>query len=276
MGAWGVGLFQSDEACDIREDYKGKLIVGKSDEQAENEIIQEYFGPGDPELWVPLAITQWKVGRLSDLVKRRALDAIQSELSAQDSLWDGKALLRRKEVLLQAEKTLESDMPLRKKVRWPSWAWRCPWKCGNVIQCKCDFFDDAGSPISRYVLFRIVGFSTPPPDIITTDVIALRLYDYISQTPPIEHVEELSRSPLQFRDFLMLDRKTHHQTYYESFFTKYIKEHAIRVVSEYPLDSSVIEDVYIDSQTSGGGKFEPVIRATFNDEVNNGMPVQKG
>ena len=74
----------------------------------------------------------------------------------------------------------------------------------------------------------------------------------------------------------MLDRKTHHQTYYESFFTKYIKEHAIRVVSEYPLDSSVIEDVYIDSQTSGGGKFEPVIRATFNDEVNNGMPVQKG
>ncbi|MBD9200062.1 MAG: hypothetical protein EGQ09_24035 [Clostridiales bacterium] len=272
----GVGLFQSDEACDIREDYKGKLIVGKSDEQAENEIIQEYFGSGDSELWIPLAITQWKVGRLSDQVKRRALDAIQSELSAQDSLWDGKALLRRKEVLLQAEKTLDSDMPLRKKVRWPSWAWRCPWKCGNVIQCKCDFFDDTGSNISRYVLFRIVGISTPPPDTVAIDVVALRLYDYISQTPPVENVEEWGKKSLQLKDFLLLDGKTHFQICYESFFTKYIKEHDMRVVSEHPIDSSVIEDVYVDSKYGSGGKFEAIIRATFNNEVNNGTPVQKG
>ena len=136
-----------------------------------------------------------------------------------------------------------------------------------MIQCKCDFFDDTGSIISRYVLFRIVGISTPPPDTVAIDVVALRLYDYISQTPPIENVEEWGKKSLQLKDFLLLDGKTHFQICYESFFTKYIKEHDIRVVSEHPLDSSVIEDVYIDSQTSGGGKFELVMRTTFNEEA---------
>ena len=43
MGAWGTGLYQDDDTCDIKEDYLNFLRVGMTDEKAMEELI-EYNG----------------------------------------------------------------------------------------------------------------------------------------------------------------------------------------------------------------------------------------
>ena len=72
MGAWGEKIFDSDDACDIRDDFREAIILGKSDEEAEEKIVREYQEglEGQSEtFWLPLAITEWKAGRLSKRVK---------------------------------------------------------------------------------------------------------------------------------------------------------------------------------------------------------------
>lgn len=38
MGCWGGGIFQNDVADDVRTDYRNKLRLGKSDEEALKEL----------------------------------------------------------------------------------------------------------------------------------------------------------------------------------------------------------------------------------------------
>lgn len=44
MGAWGTAIFSDDVACDIRDDYKELIGEGLSNEDATNQLIENYSG----------------------------------------------------------------------------------------------------------------------------------------------------------------------------------------------------------------------------------------
>lgn len=76
MGAWGSSLYESDTACDIRDDYVDKLKRGKSNEEITSKLIIEYVeGESDVEeialFWFALANIQWDYGRLLPMVKEK-------------------------------------------------------------------------------------------------------------------------------------------------------------------------------------------------------------
>ena len=69
MGAWGTGLYSSDLALDIKDDYIDRLKRGESNEEITQSLINEYQeiinDPEDAlEFWFALADIQWKYGRL--------------------------------------------------------------------------------------------------------------------------------------------------------------------------------------------------------------------
>lgn len=186
MGAWGTAIFSNDDACDVRDEYREMIVMAVPDEVAEQRIIelnQERikFCPND--FWLPLAMTQWKVGRLSELVQGNALASIQRELEELDSIWEPKQIKKRREALLRAKDQLCSPMPPRKKLQMPSWACRCPWEAGNVIQYRHTKPDEN---FGAYVLLQIIGVSKTPPHKIPLDCIGISPYAWYSKSVPSE------------------------------------------------------------------------------------------
>ena len=85
MGAWGTSIFSDDMAMDIRREYSVLLSVGKSSEEAEKMLIKYYSSimncndPDEDVFWFVLALCEWKKGRLSQFVKKKALDALEKD-----------------------------------------------------------------------------------------------------------------------------------------------------------------------------------------------------
>ena len=123
MGTWGVGLYQNDVADDARSAYKNFLSQGQSDEEAFNnllEVVADELDDHDdgPLFWMAIADTQWKLGRLDDSIKQKALKAIADENTDEIYAEAGKAAIRRrKAVLEELQNRLLSEQPERKKIR---------------------------------------------------------------------------------------------------------------------------------------------------------------
>ena len=84
MGAWGTTLYENDTTSDIRDTYMGYLKDQLSNEEALEKTLVEYqelLGDEDEEflLWYALAETQWKVGRLTQEIKEKALEWIAKD-----------------------------------------------------------------------------------------------------------------------------------------------------------------------------------------------------
>jgi hypothetical protein len=121
MGAWGTGLFSDDTACDVCDDYRDMLGDGLSGSEATQRLVVKWEDTiNDPDegpvFWLALAATQWKLGRLEELVKSKALEVIRS---GQDLLrWedDKKSIQKRKLVLEKLEQQLLSPQGPIKKI----------------------------------------------------------------------------------------------------------------------------------------------------------------
>src|SRR5690348_4616287 len=88
MGAWGPGVFSDDTACDIRDDYREYLGEGLTGEQATARILRGYKSSlADPNdatvVWLALAATQWKLGRLDPETLAQALHVIDAGTGLQ-------------------------------------------------------------------------------------------------------------------------------------------------------------------------------------------------
>lgn len=120
MGTWGTGLFQNDLSEDVRDDYIGKLKAGKSDEEALQEILDEYKeeSKDDDEkydFYVSLADTLWKKGRLTEEIKNKTFEIMEEEKISER--WQTEKLKKeRMRVLDKFKEKLLSPMPERKKV----------------------------------------------------------------------------------------------------------------------------------------------------------------
>ena len=78
MGVLGPGLFSDDTACDVRGEYRRLLEDGVSDAEAKTQVLATLLTPTqqDTVVWLALAATQWKFGRLDDDTRATALRII--------------------------------------------------------------------------------------------------------------------------------------------------------------------------------------------------------
>ena len=131
MGAWGAGIFANDVACDVRDEYRGLLEEKVPDVEATRRVIDSWKEwSDDPDVWLGLAATQWKLGRLDPEVKERAL-AVIDEGRGLD-LWEGPVLGRRVAALAKLRDQLVSPQPPRRAVR-RTWRYETDLKLGDVI-----------------------------------------------------------------------------------------------------------------------------------------------
>lgn len=154
MGAWGTGLFSSDLACDVRDEYRELLGDEVADDEAEARIIAEYSDldvDEAPEFWIVLAMVQFKVGRLSDGVRERAARFIAD--GADLPRWEEsgvKMVERRRAVLAKVAEQIAGEQPVRRKIR-REWRHETDLETGDVLEYT--------SGRGRVALFRVVGIS---------------------------------------------------------------------------------------------------------------------
>jgi hypothetical protein len=137
MGVWGTGIFQDDLACDIRERYRDLLGEDLEDPSAKARIMKDYQDSvTDPEecgvVWLALAATQWKLGRLDDDTLRHALQVIES--GSDLARWEpgSKDYARRRTALEALQGQLTSSQPPKRKIARRVLC-ECPWKVGDLF-----------------------------------------------------------------------------------------------------------------------------------------------
>ncbi|PWR10176.1 hypothetical protein DKT68_09880 [Micromonospora acroterricola] len=108
----------------MRDEYREMLEDGLDDHEATRRILDSYAEVlGDPDeatsIWLPLAVTQSKLGRLDATIRDRAIAVIDS--SADLARWSDNPRLaaKRRDVLEKVRAQLAGPQPQRKKVRRP-------------------------------------------------------------------------------------------------------------------------------------------------------------
>ncbi len=121
MGTFGAGIFDDDVAADVRREYLELLASGSSDREACRTIEADWKDSiadrdDGPVFWLALAAIQWEYGRLSDRVKRRALEIINSGKAAER--WtDSPHAKRRHNILQRLKAKLQLAQPKRRTPR---------------------------------------------------------------------------------------------------------------------------------------------------------------
>ena len=121
MGAWGVAILSDDIAEDIKLLYKDLLANEYSNEEASRIVIEEYKNELDDEETIVFGLVfssiQWKLGRLQENVKQKALQIIES--GADLARWEEEPKLQKKReaVLNKLREQLHSPRPEAKKCR---------------------------------------------------------------------------------------------------------------------------------------------------------------
>ena len=137
MGAWGPGIFSDDTACDLRDDYREYLGEGLSGQQATARILEEYKSSlADPYdaavVWLALAATQWKLGRLEPDTLVQALNVIDSGDGLTGWTAGTKDYAKRKAALDKLRTQITSPQPAAKKVRHQVKC-ECDWQIGEMV-----------------------------------------------------------------------------------------------------------------------------------------------
>lgn len=176
--------------------------MGIADDDAERAVIEEFSMEADSELWIPLAVTQWKLGRLNKRTKNYALAAIERELNNVAEQWKPALVSRRVQELLTVKNQLCSEMPGKKKLRMPSWALKCPWEVGNVLQYKIHYLSKEHPLADHYVLLLVCGISETPPGKIPCESMRVRLYNWFDKSAPVTQLDRILAEPPVLIDFL--------------------------------------------------------------------------
>ena len=136
MGVLGTSIFSDDNAADIRSRYRELLEDGKDGAEATEIVLREWQSELDnPVVWLALALTQSRCGRLEERVKQRALSIIDdgTEVRRWEELGaSARDLKKRAAVLQQLRQQLESPQPSPSRIKKPYRA-TCDWDAGEVI-----------------------------------------------------------------------------------------------------------------------------------------------
>ncbi|WP_109438675.1 hypothetical protein [Aquimarina sp. AU119] len=191
MGTWGTAIFSDDLASDIKSEFRNKIGLGKTSQEATNEILDDYVEEINDQddssvFWLSLASTQWNLGRLLDSVKVKALEIIESGQDLKRWKEDDKELKKRKLVLEKLKIQLLSEQPKPKKIAKP-FIRETTFEKGDLIsyQLKNDKFiilkviqirqDQCGD---RYPLIETLDFyENTIPELIELDNLELKNLD---------------------------------------------------------------------------------------------------
>ncbi|MGH3390276.1 MAG: hypothetical protein ACRDOO_15515, partial [Actinomadura sp.] len=152
MSAWGYALFSDDTACDVRDDYRELIEDGIGDTEATQKVLADYTealdDPDDgPIVWLALAASQSKIGRLEPSVLAKALEVLDQGLGLDRWAEEGpKELAKRQAALEKIRAQLTGPQPARKKLRRP-WRYVTDLVPGNVLTYR--------SKSGNYVLLRV-------------------------------------------------------------------------------------------------------------------------
>ena len=123
MGTWGTSIFSDDTAADIRDAFSNFIAEGLIPAVATDRLIAESADIlADEEeanvFWLALAATQWKLGRLLDTVRDRAITAIDSGNDLRRWRDNPKSEInQRKKHLAKLREKLLSPQPKPKKLK---------------------------------------------------------------------------------------------------------------------------------------------------------------
>ena len=154
MGVWGAGLFENDDAGDLRSDYRAYLADAQSDAGATDAIARDYAASLDrPQdttaFWLALASVQWRIGRLDPRVKAAALTIVDS--GADLAQWENSPLRnKRRAVLIKLRGTLASPMPAAKPLPKPLPVQLPGWNFSEVVGYR--------AANGKYVLLHVLGY----------------------------------------------------------------------------------------------------------------------
>ena len=123
MGAWGTAIFSDDTAADTRDAFTDFVAEGLSADDATARLVAESADIlADEEeanvFWLAIAGTQWKLGRLIDSVRDRALKIIDS--GADLRRWQDNRtseINQRKKHLAKLREQLLAPQPKQKKLK---------------------------------------------------------------------------------------------------------------------------------------------------------------
>ena len=122
MGTWGVGLFDSDLASDMRGDWEDALADGKSHDEAMKLLIDGYAedcaeDPDDgPVFWFAIATLELDSrGEVNDYSRDRALDAMPADLERWRQEGTPEDAAGREQILVELAERLRRA----KTVRYP-------------------------------------------------------------------------------------------------------------------------------------------------------------
>lgn len=207
MGAWGAGLFQNDVAEDVRTEYKNKLKMGKTDEDALKEILTEnaeFLNDEEDkfDFWFGISSVMSDLGRLTDEVKNTALELIDigDLFRFEDSKSD---LKKRKEVLEKLREKLVGAQPERKKIPVAK-TFVCPWKVNDVFLYKLDSENFINTLyFNQYVVILVDEIVNYDVDIPVGDTLPVTYLKICSNRPnSVKDIENSSFIPQQFIFYL--------------------------------------------------------------------------
>ena len=216
MGAWGPGLYQDDIALDVKDEYIKLLKLGKSNEEAYNEMLKNNAWIADieeeetPMFWFALADTQWRLGRLKEEVKDIALSFIEEGRDLERWQEDKKQYEKRKKILSSLKEKLNSPQPKEKRIPKP---FKCPWNLYDVYAYKIEseeakkegyygrylilikideyhWSDESVTPILLCKITKDNKISADLEEINECEFIQTRTMNYNARILPIIHDEE--------------------------------------------------------------------------------------
>ena len=126
-------------ACDIRDDFADFGRQSLAPGEATARILGEYEeAVNDPEVgpvvWLALAATQWRLGRLVDSVRDKALEVVDSDRDMGRRLSEiPEHATRRRQALRKLRIQLESEPPPPRRIR-ARYVQQTDFQPGDIIQ----------------------------------------------------------------------------------------------------------------------------------------------
>lgn len=152
MGTWGPAIFSDDFAMDLRDEFREAIANGQSAQQALDLLKLKYKDSLDdpdegPVFWLALAATAWKIGRLDDALRDKAL-AIIAVGEGLDRWDDAKLRAQREKVLADLAEQLRSPQgkPVKFKKKAPL---STDWLQGEVLGYQL--------PTGKWLLIHVIG-----------------------------------------------------------------------------------------------------------------------
>lgn len=176
-------LLKSENAEEIKREYRILLSMGLSDAEAEDALVAYFFSDAteveEGMQWISFALIQWTLGRLSSRVFSMAKRWIEDPKLGLSS-----------EMMCAVNERLNTPMPVCKKVARMRTI-KCPWKKGALLAYKISTCTDEQKSRfwGKYVLLRVIEIKRWPissimPDLLYDESMYVALYDWVGEEIP--------------------------------------------------------------------------------------------